>query len=83
VRCRSWGYKNQGGGRRVPCVIFVIPYNKKTGEVNMECSAIRYTTIVPPYSYSYDEADVLYCRNTGDGDNLTKTVRSIFYKMSA
>jgi len=57
------------GAMRAPCVTFVIPYDKKTGAVDIYSSAIRYTTIVPPYSYSYMEADELERKSPGGGQN--------------
>jgi len=63
------------GTRRVPCVTFMIPYDKATGALNFEKSQIRFTSIRPPHQYTYDEAtDILKgkVQTTGEKDEELK-----------
>jgi len=43
-------------GHRVACVTFMVPYNKE-GFLTFCLAQVRFTTIIPPYRYSYTEAN--------------------------
>jgi len=44
------------GTRRVPCVTFMVSYDKTTGALDFEKSQIRFTAIRPPHQYTYNDA---------------------------
>jgi len=53
-------FYGRDGAHRVPCVTFMVPYNKITGKLDFDKSQIRFTTIPPPCQYTYSTAtDIL------------------------
>jgi len=52
------------GTRRVACVTFMVPYDKRTGALDFEKSQIRFTAIRPPQQYTYKQATDIIKGNT-------------------
>jgi len=49
---------------RVPCITMKIHYDKRSGRLDFKSDKIRFTTIVPPYCYTYAEANKIFFAET-------------------
>jgi len=70
-------FRGKDGTHRVPCVTFVIPYNKDTGVVNFDKAKIRFTTIRPPLQYTYNEADDVLINGTRKGNLYDEELKEL------
>jgi len=66
---------------RVPCLTMKIHYNKRTGRLDFNSARIRFTTIVPPYCYSYADANDMFFADTVGGATCDSKLKELLHDL--